>query len=371
LKTYIIAGEASGDLHASNVMKQLIAQDSSCEFRYWGGDQMQSVSGSPVKHIKDLAFMGFVEVLKNIGTILKNIKFCKADILDYKPDVLFLVDYPGFNLRIAKFAKKHGIKIHYYISPQIWAWKQNRGYKIKQIVDEMYCILPFEKQFYTKFDMDVHYVGHPLLDAISNFKQTALNKNEFINKFELENSPVLALLPGSRKQEIRTKLPIMLEAAKSYPAYQILIAGAPNLEESFYKEIAGNYKIHWIPNHTYDILNNAQMAMVTSGTATLETGLFHVPQVVCYKGNKISVQIARRLIKVKYISLVNLILDREVVTELIQEDLTAKNIKIELDKIAEENSEGRVKMMKEYQELSEILGDGGASKKVASMILKK
>lgn len=369
MKVYIVAGEASGDLHASNVMKAALKLDPSTEFRYWGGDLMSAVQGEPVKHIKDLAFMGFLEVVKNLGTIMSNIKQCKADILAFKPDVLFLVDYPGFNMRIAKFAKKNGITVHYYISPSVWAWKEKRGWKLKETVDELYCILPFEKEFYKRYDMDVHYVGHPLLDAINNFQEKAVSTEEFKLEFGLDDRKIIALLPGSRKQEIRIKLPIMLEAAKKYSNFQLIVAGAPNLEESFYKEIAGSHEMRWISNRTYDLLNNSFAAMVTSGTATLEAGLFEVPQVVCYKGNAISYQIAKRLVKVDYISLVNLIADKEVVTELIQNELTVQNLRDEMDKIVSETDD-RNKMLQAYSEMKNVLGSGGASKKVASLLLK-
>lgn len=368
MKIYLIAGEASGDLHASNLMKAVLKKEPNTEFRYWGGDQMASVSGEPVKHIKDLAFMGFIEVVANLRTILGNIKECKKDILEFKPDALVLVDYPGFNMRIAKFAKENGIKVHYYVSPQIWAWKQKRGWKIKETVDEMYCILPFEKEFYTKFNMDVHYVGHPLLDAIQNFKQHAVTNIEFKKEFNLDERPIIALLPGSRKQEIRVKLPIMLAAVEAYDDYQLIVAGAPNLPESFYKEIAGSQEMHWISNRTYDLLNNSHAGLVTSGTATLETALFKVPQIVCYKGSSISYQIAKRLIKVDYISLVNLISDKEVVKELIQSELTVENIRTELEKILNE-TEDRKLMLQEYEQMAVLLGGGGASEKVASLLL--
>ena len=369
LKFYIIAGEASGDLHASNLMKALIHLKPESDFRYWGGDKMSSVFGSPVKHIKDLAFMGFIEVVANIKTISKNISFCKKDILSYKPDALILVDYPGFNLRIAKFAKEHQIPVHYYISPQVWAWKQNRVFKIKKCVDEMYCILPFEKDFYKKFDMSVHYVGHPLIDAITNYKSTAPNKLDFTKKNNLSDQKIIAILPGSRKQEIKIKLPIMLAASKKFVSYQIIIAGAPNLSQEFYQEIAQDQKIVVVHNQTYALLNHAFMAMVTSGTATLETALFHVPEVVCYKGSSISYQIAKRLIKVKFISLVNLIMDKLVVTELIQNELTAEALYQELNYFKDENSEKRLNLIKEYQALEVKLGGGGASEKVAQLVI--
>ena len=370
MKIYIIAGEASGDLHASNLMRALLKKNDQLQFRYWGGDHMASVQGEPVKHIKDLAFMGFIEVVANLRTILRNMKACKDDILKFKPDALVLVDYPGFNLRIAKFAKEQGIKVHYYISPQIWAWKQNRGWKIKKYVDEMYCILPFEKSFYKRFDMDVHYVGHPLLDAIHNYQKNAISSSDFKLNNKLDDRPIIALLPGSRKQEIKIKLPIMLDAISKYgKQYQFIVAGAPNLGESFYQEVAKNHKMSWISNQTYDLLNQAHFALVTSGTATLETALFKVPQVVCYKGSQISYQIAKRLIKINYISLVNLIMDREVVKELIQDELTTNNIQKEVDRLIQEGPH-RKEMIGAYTNLHEKLGQGGASDKVASLLLK-
>lgn len=368
MKFYIIAGEASGDLHASNLMKAMQSQHSDVDFRFWGGDRMAAVGGPPVKHIRDLAFMGFIEVVSNLNTILANMRFCKQDILAYKPDALILIDYPGFNLRIAEFAHKNNIPVHYYISPQVWAWKQNRVYKIKKVVNQLYCILPFEKAFYQKFSMDVHYVGHPLLDAISEFRKTALSKDGFIANNQLDQKRILALLPGSRKQEIRIKLPIMLEAAKAFENYQILIAGAPNIPQEFYETLAGNQRIHVLHGQTYDLLNQANMAMVTSGTATLETALFKVPEVVCYKGSSISYQIAKRLIKVKYISLVNLIMDKLVVKELIQHDLTAANLIAELEQLEDESSPKFLQMKKDYEHLEKTLGGGGASAETARLI---
>ncbi|UKN01330.1 lipid-A-disaccharide synthase [Paracrocinitomix mangrovi] len=370
MKIYIIAGEASGDLHASNLMKAILKDAPDTEFRYWGGDRMSAIQGEPVKHISDLAFMGFVEVLMNLRTILGNLDYCKKDILAFKPDRLVLVDYPGFNLRIAEFAKSKGINVHYYISPQIWAWKQKRGFKIKRFVDEMYCILPFEKEFYKKFDMEVHYVGHPLLDAIEDYKSNSPDRASFLNEHQLEDKPILALLPGSRKQEIKIKLPIMLEAAKKYDQMQVIVAGAPNLPSSFYLEIAGTQPMTWISNKTYDILLHSQAAMVTSGTATLETALFNIPQVVCYKGSNASYQIAKRLIKVPYISLVNLIMDKPCVKELIQGELTAKNIQAEMDALVVESNEKRIQMLEDYKNLAQKLGGGGASAKTAALILK-
>ena len=348
----------------------MLQHDAQTQFRFWGGDRMAAVAGNPAKHIKDLAFMGFLEVVSNLRTILANIKFCKQDILDYKPDALILVDYPGFNMRIAEFAKEHKIPVLYYISPQVWAWKQNRVFKIKKTVDQLYCILPFEKEFYKKFEMDVHYVGHPLVDAIQQFRATALSKIDFVAQNKLDDKKILALLPGSRKQEIKIKLPVMLQAAKNFEDYQVLIAGAPNMPQEFYQELAGSQKIHVLHNQTYDLLNNADLAMVTSGTATLETALFKVPEVVCYKGSSISYQIAKRLIKVKYISLVNLIMDELVVKELIQYDMTAANITTELKTLQDTNASKSVILQQHYRSLEEKLGGGGASQRVSQLIFE-
>lgn len=367
MKYYIIAGEASGDLHGSNLIKALQSESPEIDIRFWGGDQMSALAGEPVKHIKELAFMGFVEVIANLRTILKNISFCKQDLLAFKPDALILIDYPGFNMRIAEFAKQNKIPVHYYVSPQIWAWKQNRVHKIKKFVDEMYCILPFEKDFYAKFDREVHYVGHPLVDAIQQFKEAAIEPIVFRTEFGFSDNKLMALLPGSRLQEIKLKLPIMLDAAKRFTEMEIVVAGAPNIPEEYYRKLAKDIPIKVISNRTYDILNQAHLAMVTSGTATLETALFKVPQVVCYKGNPVSVAIARRLIKVPYISLVNLIMNKEVVKELIQKDLTASAIYAHLSVLNE--GEKRAALLDEYDQLERILGGGGASEKIAQLIL--
>ncbi|MES2588180.1 MAG: lipid-A-disaccharide synthase [Bacteroidota bacterium] len=368
-KIYIIAGEASGDLHGSNLVKALKSQDENLSFRFWGGDLMQKEIGTPVKHIKELAFMGFIEVVSNLKTILNNIKFCKADILKFKPDALVLIDYPGFNLRIAEWAKRQGIKVFYYISPQVWAWKQSRVFKIKKSVDHLYAILPFEEDFYKKFDYKVEYVGHPLLDAIEQYKSIPFSESDFREKHKLSQKPIIAVLPGSRKQEIRVKLPLMLEAVKNYANYEILIAGAPSLDEDFYKPFLIHSNIKIIHGSTYDILNLAEAALVTSGTATLETALFNVPEVVCYKASSISYQIAKKLIKIKFISLVNLIMDKEVVRELIQNECNAKLIEEEFSKIIL-GGEKREKMLNDYKVLREMLGSGGASQKVARLLLK-
>lgn len=368
-KIYIIAGEASGDLHGSNLMKALLTEaQGEVSFRFWGGDKMSEIAGDPVKHIRDLAFMGFIEVLANIRTIFKNIKYCKEDILAFKPDVLVLIDYPGFNLRIAEWAKEQGIQVAYYISPQVWAWKENRVKKIKRSVDQMFVILPFEKDFYRKHEMEVEYVGHPLMDAILNYRSDKNDLNEIRSSLRLNSERVIAVLPGSRKQEISVKLPIMLEAVRELKDFTILIAGAPSIDPGFYGPFL-NDQVQLIYGKTYDILSISEAAIVTSGTATLETALIGIPQVVCYKGSAISYHIAKRLVKIKFISLVNLILDKEAVVELIQSDCNPERIKEEIDLILEGKPK-RMQILTDYQKLTEVLGGGGASLKVARSLLK-
>lgn len=368
MKYYIIAGEASGDLHGSNLMKAIFKKDPQAEIRFWGGDLMQEAGGTLVKHYRDLAFMGFAEVVMNLKTILNNIKFCKADIQEFKPDAIIFIDYPGFNMRIAKWAKEIGIPTHYYISPQIWAWKENRIKAIKRDVDFMYVILPFEKDFYEKkHHFPVEFVGHPLIDAIHNREH--IDEDSFRKEFDLDDKPVIALLPGSRKQEISKMLSEMLAVVKDFPAYQFVIAGAPSQEYDFYKQFLKDQNVHFISNRTYDLLSIASAALVTSGTATLETALFKVPEVVCYKGNWISYQIAKRIITLKYISLVNLIMDKEVVTELIQGECNPKRIRKELHKILETSQ--REKLLQDYEILEKKLGGIGASEKTACLIVDK
>lgn len=365
IKMYVIAGEASGDLHASNLMHALIEEHDAIEFKFWGGDKMQEIAKNGlVKHIRELAFMGFIEVVMNLKTILKNISYCKKSISEFEPDVLVLVDYPGFNLRIAEWAKERGIKVYYYISPQVWAWKQSRVHKIKKVVDKMAVILPFEKDFYKKFDYNVEYVGHPLLDEIEKFKFDSIEV--FRKEQNLDERPILVVLPGSRKQEVSKKLPIMLEAAKRIKTHQMVIAGAPSLDKEFYQSLCSNSIVF---GKTYELLSYADVAIVTSGTATLETALFKVPQVVCYKSSKISYSIAKRLVKVKFISLVNLIMDREVVKELIQGECTSDNIYKETLRLIEDE-EYRSELDNNYKLLQEKLGGGGASQKVARSLLK-
>lgn len=367
MKYYLIAGEASGDLHGSNLIKSIKTFDYSYNIRFWGGDKMESAGGTLVKHYKDLAFMGFIEVALNLRTILKNLAFCKKDIQSFAPDVIVMIDYPGFNLPMAKWAKANGYKIVWYISPQVWAWKENRVKILKKCVDKMICILPFEKAFYKKWNFEVDYVGHPLTEIIKAelTKETNLQFEKIINY-----EGIIALLPGSRKQEVSKKLPVMLQVAASMQNYQFVIAKAPGLEDSFYNFYTKDYpNVKCVRDKTYDLLRLSTAAVVTSGTATLETALFGVPQVVCYKGNPISYFIAKRIINIKYISLVNLILNRPVIRELIQDDMNAKNIKDELEKILN-NPTSKSQIEEDYKELWSILSnEENASVKVAKIIV--
>ena len=369
-KYYIIAGEASGDLHGANLIKEIKKLDSNAAFRCWGGDLMEEEGVELVKHYRDLAFMGFLEVIRNIRTILRNMKFSKKDILDYKPDAVIFIDYPGFNLRIAEFVHQNKIPTLYYVSPQVWAWKQSRVEKIKKVVDKMFVILPFEKDFYKKFDYDVSFVGHPLIDAIEQFKEKAISKQAFCEKYGLNEKPIIALLPGSRSQEIEKKLPLMLSVVSKYEEYQFVIAGAPSRSNEYYAPFLAKENVHVVVNDTYNLLNTSHAALVTSGTATLETALFKVPQVVCYKSSAFSYRIAKLLIgkRIKFISLVNLIVGKEIVKELIQSKLTEINLKKELGVIL--SSEGRENMVKEYQLLEDKCGGTGASFNTANEMLK-
>ena len=362
MRYYVIAGEASGDLHGSNLIKALHKKDKEADVRCWGGDKMEAAGATVVKHYKDLAFMGFVEVVANLSTILKNISFCKQDIQQYQPDVLVLIDYPGFNLRIAEWAKKQGIKIVYYISPQVWAWKENRVKKIKRDVDKMLVILPFEVDFYkNKWQFDVSYVGHPLTEVIENE-----HENVPVNK--LSDKPIIALLPGSRKQEISVKLPIMLKMVEKFPDYQFVVAQAPSQPDSFYQDLIGDKNVLIANNQTYNLLKQAKAALVTSGTATLETALFGVPEVVCYKGNPVSFWLATKLVDVKYISLVNLIMDKEVIKELIQDEFNEVMLEAELKKILEDQD--YIDSLKaDYKELWHKLGDYKTSELAAEEVM--
>ena len=361
MQYYIIAGEASGDLHGSNLIKELRLLDSMANIRCWGGNKMEAAGATLVKHYKELAFMGFAEVIKNLPTIFKNLDFCKKDILAYKPDALILIDYPGFNLRIAAWAKQRGIRVIYYISPQVWAWKESRVKGIKKSVDKMLVILPFEKEFYKKWNYEVEYVGHPLVQVIDEFKLQYFNEASVYKAASFPNNGVniIALLPGSRKQEILKKLPVMLRVSANFPLYHFVVAKAPGLEESFYHDLLAPYKnVSSVVNKTYELLSQSKAALVTSGTATLETALFEVPEVVCYKGSAISYQIARWLIRIKYICLVNLIMDKEVVKELIQHNLTVKNITTELTSILFDTAK-KQQLQKDYTEQKALLGKSG------------
>ena len=365
MKYYIIAGEASGDLHGSNLMKALYKEDKNADIRFWGGDLMKSVGGTLVSHYKERAFMGFFEVIMNLRKVLVFIKFCKKDIELFNPDVIIFIDNSGFNLRIAKWAKEKGFRTNYYISPQVWASRATRVKAIKRDVDKMYVILPFEKDFYKKYDYDVSFVGHPLIDGITDREQTDIKS--FKKEYQLNDKPIIALLPGSRKQEITKMLFVMLSLIDDFSEYQFVVAGAPSQDFIFYQKIIGQKEVKFINNKTYDLLSVAFAAVVASGTATLETALFKVPQVVCYKGGNVSYQIAKRIITLKFISLVNLIMDKEVVKELIQNDFNKRNLKRELTKILDEKH--REQLFLEYFELEKKLGGKGASEKVAKQIV--
>lgn len=366
MRYYIIAGETSGDLHGANLIKALKKEDPEAIFKIVGGNQMQDAADQKALiHTSEMAFMGFVEVLKNLSTIAKNLKKVKADILAFQPDTVILIDFPGFNLKIASYAKKLQIKTCYYISPKIWAWNQGRVHKIKKIVDHMFCILPFEVDFYKRFGMQVDYVGNPLLDAISSYAYNA----DFLKDNKLSEQPIIALLPGSRKMEIEQILPDMVALYYAFPKHQLVIAGAPNFEKKYYAQYIGDMDIPVVFDQTYDLLKHAEAAVVTSGTATLETGILKVPQVVVYKANPISVWIARKLIKVNFISLVNLINGYLSVIELIQNDCDSSNIKDEIGKIITE-PEHRASILENYDVLAEKLGTPGASQKTASLIVQ-
>ena len=365
MKYYLIAGETSGDLHGANLIKALKAEDAQAQFRIVGGDGMREASGeSPLIHTSEMAFMGFVEVIQNLGKIKKNLSKVKADLLNNRPDSLILIDFPGFNLKIAEFAKKQGIRVCYYISPKIWAWNQKRVHKIKRLVDHMFCILPFEVDFYKKYHYPVDYIGNPLLDAISQYQF----QPDFKAANQLNERPIIALLPGSRKMEIEKLLPVMVELYYLFPAHQFVIAGAPNFEPDYYQQYIGDLPMKVVFNQTYDLLKNAEAAVVTSGTATLETGILKVPQVVVYKANKLTVFIARQLVKIEFISLVNLINGFLSVRELIQQDCNARSIADELDELLN-NPEHRNSVLENYETLANKLGNPGASEKAAKLIV--
>lgn len=370
MKYYLIAGEASGDLHGSHLIEEIKALDPDAEFRCWGGDKMKAAGATLVKHYRELAFMGFLEVVKNLPAIFRNLRFCKEDILEYQPDKIIFIDYPGFNLRISKWAhqqraqNKLHARIIYYISPQVWAWKANRVKEMKRTIDRMLVILPFEKEYFRdKWNWEVDYVGHPLAEIL---KPSSGNENIVIGS---EGKKIIALLPGSRKQEIAVKLPVMLEVSRYFPDHQFIVARAPGTDDSFYNELMAPYKnVSAVTGQTYDLLRAAEAALVTSGTATLETALFGVPEVVCYKGSFLSYEIGKRVINVKYISLVNLIMDRMVVKELIQHDMTVENCREELNKLLNDPPY-RERIQKDYAELRSILSAKGNASKTAAHII--
>ena len=377
-RIYMIAGEASGDLHGGNLVRELYnvsrpdpsstsgseRSDTPLHIRAWGGERMAAAGAEVVKHYRELAFMGFTQVVMNLRTILRNIDVCKQDIAAYKPDLLVLIDYPGFNLRIAEWAHEQGIPVHYYISPQVWAWKKGRVHTIKRVVDRMYVILPFEQEWYARYDLPVEFVGHPLLDAFEQEGRSPLAPLP-----DAHGRPVVALLPGSRRQELARMLPLMVAVSRRFPQVQFVMAAAPSLPEELYTHAIGDAPITLLKGRTYDLLRHARAALVTSGTATLETALFGVPEVVCYKSGALNVWIARRLVDIKYISLVNLIMDREVVRELIQGDLTTDSLSAELERLLAEGPY-RTRMLADLAELRDRLGGPGASAKVASMVWK-
>ena len=361
MRYYLIAGEASGDLHGANLMKSILRNDPQAEFRFWGGDKMQAVGGTLAKHYRELAFMGFAEVLLNILTIRKNMIFCKKELVSFTPDVVVLIDYPGFNLPMAKFARKKGMKVVFYISPTIWAWKQSRVYKIKKYVDRMLVILPFEKEFYARFDYQADFVGHPLLDELAE-EQTVTRKN-FLKLNTLPDKPIVAVLPGSRTQEIKKILPKMLAVISHFSGYQFVVAGVKSVPEEVYL-VKGTTVVF---DQTHALLHHADAALVASGTATLEAALLGVPQVVCYEASPVSYFIARLLVHIKFISLVNLILDKEVVKELIQHEFSEKNLMAELHELLE-NKTRRKQIAADYELLKTKLGSSGASQRAAAVI---
>ncbi|MFB9843490.1 lipid-A-disaccharide synthase [Mucilaginibacter ginsenosidivorans] len=365
MKYYLVAGEASGDLHGANLMKALKEKDPKAEFRFYGGDKMLAEGGELVKHYAEMAFMGFIEVVMNLRAISKNLAACKHDIDSWQPDVLVLIDFPGFNLRIAEFAKSKDILVCYYISPKVWAWNQKRVLKIKRIVDHLFCILPFEVDFYKGWGMEVDYVGNPLLDAIAEFKPDSA----FRKTHNLTGKKIIALLPGSRRQEINRLLPDMVAVAEKWPDYEFVIAGAPSFNTDYYDRYLKDTQLRLVFDATYDLLTNAHAAIVASGTATLETALFDIPQVVVYKGAPVSIAIARMLVKIKFISLVNLIMDKLVVKELIQQDCNPQHINSELALIVE-GGPGRLQILADYKNLHKKMGTPGASERTAALIIK-
>ena len=373
MKYYLIVGEASGDLHASNLMKSIKAIDGDAQFRFFGGDLMSAVGGERVKHYRELAYMGFIPVLMHLRTILSNMSSCKKDIVEWNPDALILVDYPGFNLSVAEFIhKKTNIPVYYYISPKIWAWKEYRIKNIKRDVDELFSILPFEIDFFEKkHNYKINYVGNPCVDSVDAFlRNDAMERSEFLATNDIPSKPIIALLAGSRKQEINANLPVMLEAVKEFPEYQPVIAGAPGIDKDFYAPYLKEGACI-VFGQTYNILNNSHAALVTSGTATLETAIFRVPQVVCYATPmaRLYSWLKKRFLKVKFVSLVNLIAGREAVRELVAADMTLENVKSELGKLLPQDSKERTAMLNEYSRMLDILGAPGASQRAAGKIV--
>ncbi|MCK5730539.1 MAG: lipid-A-disaccharide synthase [Draconibacterium sp.] len=372
MRYYLIAGEASGDLHGSNLLKELAVADTDAQFQYFGGDLMQSVGGNLVKHYREMAFMGFLDVLLNIRTIKRNMEFCKKDLLQFEPDVLILIDYPGFNLRIAEFAKSNNIKVFYYISPKLWAWKEFRVKKIKAFVDEMFTIFPFETEFYKKHNFKVNYVGNPLMDSISEYKKITISKSTFHKKNNLDNRQVVAILAGSRLKEIKRVLPTMVKAVEGLSDFQFVIAGVKNIDKNIYTEIIGNKNVSIIFDQTYDLLSLAHTAIVTSGTAALETALFNVPQVAMYKmegGILVDVIMRNFVLKTNWVTLPNIILQKAAILELIQKDLTVKKVRVELNKLLFDNIY-REKMIHDYNSLLKLMGESGCSKRTAEKMVK-
>lgn len=363
---YIIAGETSGDLHGANLINALKQEDAEASFRIVGGDAMQkAASQKAVLHSSEMAFMGFIEVLANIFTVLKNLKKVKQDLVQNRPDALILIDFPGFNMKVAQFAKKNKIKVFYYISPKVWAWNQKRVLKIRATVDHLFCILPFEVDFYKKWGMEVDYVGNPLLDALASKE---LNP-DFKNRIGFNDKPFVALLPGSRAMEISKLLPLMVDVSKRFPDYQFVVAGAPNFSLDYYQQFFNDHRLPVVFDSTYELLSNAKAAIVASGTATLETALLKVPQVVVYKANALSIWLARKLVKINYISLVNLIMDELVIREFIQEDCNEEMLTKELNKLLADG-DYREQMLRKYERLKEVMGEIGASQRTAKLILK-
>ena len=364
MRYYLIAGEASGDLHGSNLMRAIKDIDPDAKFRFWGGDQMAAVGDGLVRHFRDIAYMGFIEVIRHLPTIVKGLSACKEDILQFDPHALILIDYPGFNLRIAKWARSKNLNVQYYISPQVWAWKAHRAESICEASNRLYVILPFEKKFYADRNLEVEYVGHPLLDAIAQFKP---NEN-FRTEHDIPTEKnLVAILPGSRKQEVNILLPTMLSAARQHPDKTFVVAGVSSLSQDIYQGHFDQLKnVHLVIDCTYDLLAESHSAIVTSGTATLETALFNVPQVVCYRGNAINYMIARRIVDIDYISLVNLIADKPIVQELVQNDFTPEKLALAFSQIAEGLQ--RKKMKEEYAKLRDVLGNAGASSTTARLI---